>query len=73
MAQQDIGEAFADLAAQMRNFSTFMAARDITNSVLVFEGDPSRFKEWITETEKSALFSGAQDESKKLIAFSVEK
>ena len=73
MAQQDIGEAFADLAAQMRNVSKFMAARDITNSVSVFEGDPSRFKEWIKETEKGALFSGAQDESKKLIAFSVEK
>ena len=45
MAQQDMGEAFADLAAQMRNVSIFMAARDITNSVSVFEGDPSKFKE----------------------------
>ena len=28
-AQQNVGEAFADLAAQLRNVSTFMAARDI--------------------------------------------
>ena len=73
MAQQDVGEAFADLAAQLRNVSTFMAARDISNSVSVFEGEPSRFKAWIKEIEKSALFSGAQDESKKLIAFRASK
>ena len=59
MAQQDVGEAFADLAAQLRNVSTFMAARDISNSVSVFEGEPSKFKAWIKEIEKSALFSGA--------------
>ena len=40
MAQQDVGEVFADLAAQLRNVSTFMAARDISNSVSVFEGEP---------------------------------
>ena len=45
----------------------------ISNSVSVFEGDPSKFKEWIKETEKSALFLGAQDESKKLIAFRASK
>ena len=56
MAQQDVGEAFADLAAQLRNVSTFMAARDISNSVSVFEGEPSKFKAWIKEIEKSALF-----------------
>ena len=67
MAQQDVGEAFADLAAQLRNVSTFMAARDISNSVSVFEGEPSKFKAWIKEIEKSALFSGAQDESKKQV------
>ena len=50
-----------------------MAARDISNSVSVFEGEPSKFKAWIKETEKSALFSGAQDESKKLIAFRASK
>ena len=55
--------------AQLRNVSTFMAARDISNSVSVFEGEPSKFKAWIKEIEKSAWFSGAQDESKKLIAF----
>ena len=73
MAQQDVGEAFADLAAQLRNVSTFMAARDISNSVSVFEGEPSKFKAWIKEIEKSTLFSGAQDESKKLIAFRANK
>ena len=66
MAQQDVGEAFADLAAQLRNVSTFMAARDISNSVSVFEGEPSKFRAWIKEIEKSALFSGAQDELKKI-------
>jgi len=65
MAQQDVGEVFAYLAVQLQNVSTFMAARGITNSVSVFEGEPSKFKAWIKEIEKSALFSGAQDESKK--------
>ena len=71
--QQDVGEAFANLAAQLRTVSTFMAARDISNSVSVFEGEPSKFRAWIKEIEKSALFSGAQDESKKLIAFRASK
>ena len=52
MAQQDVGAAFADLAAQLRNVSTFMAARDISNSVSVFEGEPSKFKAWIKKKKR---------------------
>ena len=50
-----------------------MAAGDISNSVSVFGGEPSKFRAWIKEIEKSSLFSGAQDESKKLIAFRASK
>ena len=54
-------------------FQHLWPRRDISNSVSVFEGEPSKFKAWIKETEKSALFSGAQNESKKLIAFRAKK
>ena len=73
MAQQDVGEVFADLATQMENVSRSFAAREILSSVTVFQGITTKFKKRIKERDKFALLTGAQEETRKLIAFQAGK
>ena len=52
MADQDIAQAFQNLAAEMENVSTALRTQGVNQIVLPFEAEPKKFKEWVKSMEK---------------------
>ena len=43
MVDQDVAQAFQNLAAEMGNVSTALGAKGVNQIVLQFEGEPKKF------------------------------
>ena len=56
-SMQDVGQGFTKYLA---NLSTVMSIEGVSQVVGVFEGDPSKFRGWITSIEKYVLHVGTQ-------------
>ena len=73
MAQQDVGAAFAAIAGQMQAVSRALGTQGVSGVVDSYEGESSKFREWIRNLEKYALLVGADDETRKRIAYQTSK
>ena len=56
------GDAYATLSNQMANLTSAIGAHGISQFIPPFEGDPSKFKQWIKSIEKYALLTKLTDE-----------
>ncbi|MCG7874780.1 MAG: hypothetical protein N0C90_00440 [Candidatus Thiodiazotropha endolucinida] len=63
------GEASQSLANQMVNLTSAIGAHGISQHVETFEGDSSKFKDWMKSIDKYALLTGLTDDRKKFVAY----
>ena len=54
-------DAYATLSNQMANLTSAIGAHGISQFIPPFEGDPSKFKQWIKSIEKYALLTKLTD------------
>ena len=69
MAEEVGASVFNHLAAQINELSGAFREQCVVKRYLKFEGDPKKFKDWITQIEKTAVLSGLNDDRKKLVAY----
>ena len=55
-----------NFSSQLSKLSTVISAQDVSQIVGVFEGDPTKFRDWIKSTEKYILVSWDDDQTKRL-------
>ena len=63
------GDAYATLSNQMANLTSAIGAHGISQFIPPFEGDPSKFKQWIKSIEKYALLTKLTDERTMYVAY----
>lgn len=73
MADQDVAQAFQNLAAEMGNVSTALGAQGVNQIVLPFEGEPKKFKEWVKSIEKYAALTNLDDGRTKRVAYQASR
>ena len=66
------GNASQSLANQMVNLTSAIGAHGISQHIEPYEGDSSKFKQWLKNIDKCALLTGLTDERKKVRCFSVK-
>ena len=59
MAQggQDVAEAFNNLTLELSNVSQALSAQGISSSVVKFDGNPKKFREWVKSIDKYAVLT----------------
>ena len=57
MAEAGIAQAFQTLATQMGKVSTAFGAQGVNQIVMPFEGEASKFKDWVKSIEKYAVLT----------------
>ena len=62
-------ESYATLANQMAHLTSAIGAHGISQFIPPFEGDPSKFKQWIKGIEKYALLTKQTDERMMYVAY----
>ena len=63
------GNASQSLANQMVNLTSAIGAHGISQHIEPFEGDSTKFKQWLKSIDKYALLTGLTDDRKKYIAY----
>ena len=65
MADGELALSFLNLTEQLTNYSL----NKLSNDILVFDGDTSKFKIWIKSIEKCALINNLNETKTPLLAF----
>ena len=63
---QEVGQNFS---SQLSQLSTVIGAQGVSQIVGVFEGDPTKFRDWIKSIEKNILLAGGYDDQTKRLAY----
>ena len=63
---QDIQNASQGFSAQLTNLSTALSAWGVSQVVGLFDGDSSKYQDWIKSLEKYTLLSGGDGAKTKL-------
>ncbi len=67
-----VGQAFQQLAREMANVSSALSAQGISQIVHTFDGNPKNFRDWIKQIDKYCKLTNANEDRKKLVAYSVK-
>ena len=62
---QGVGQNFS---SQLSKLSIVISAQSVSQRVGVFEGDPTKFRDWIKSIEKYMLLAGGDDDQTKRLA-----
>ena len=63
---EDVGK---DFSTQLANLSTIISAQGVSQIVGVFDGEPTKFRDWIKSIEKYVLLTSGDDTLTKRLAF----
>ena len=67
---EDVGK---DFSTQLANLSTIISAQGVSQIVGVFDGEPTKFRDWIKSIEKYVLLSSGDDTLTKRLAFQTSR
>ncbi|VDI26577.1 Hypothetical predicted protein [Mytilus galloprovincialis] len=69
MAEQDIGQAFNNLAFQLQGLSNKLGAQGVNQIIPKFAGDATKFRTWIKQIEKYIVLAGLGRNEAKMVAY----
>ena len=67
---EDVGK---DFSTQLANLSTIISAQGVSQIVGVFDGEPTKFRDWIKSIENYVLLSSGDDTLTKRLAFQTSR
>ena len=70
---QGIQNASQRFSAQLTNLSTAVSAQGVSQVVGLFDGDSSKYQDWIKSLEKYTLLSGGNGAKTKLLAYQTSR
>ena len=70
---QGIQNASQGFSAQLTNLSTAISAQGVSQVVGLFDGDSSKYQDWIKSLEKYTLLSGGDGAKTKLLAYQMSQ
>ena len=73
MAEAGIAQAFQTLATQMGKVSTALGAQGVNQILTPFEGEASKFKDWVESIEKYAVLTNLGDDGIKRVAYQASR
>lgn len=73
VSSEKMGENFATINAQLSGLTSSVYLQSVSQVVPVFEGDPTKYKEWVKAIDKYATLTGLNDRDIPKIAFQTSK
>ena len=67
---QEVGQNFS---SQLSKLSTVISAQGVSQIVCVFQGGPTKFRDWIKSIEKCILLAGGDDNQTKRLAYQTSR
>ena len=69
VTQNDMSQAFSTLTGRLNHVSTILASQGASNVITAFDGQPSKFREWIRNIEKYQKMTYVENDDCRLLAY----